>query len=630
MNHQEDHGDMISFRRQFLSGLVGTGATSFAGCTETTSTKDNSVSEDLVSDPEVFGYPFPYLPENVQLNPWAGSFPWSIQGLFFEVQSISVPGGDPVLTPLIKEITIEERTVTVRFAEGFSWWNGRPVTARDQWVAEQINSHFREASMAGNTERLRSGSGSGHEFDRSAQSPAGSMTLEDKFTLRYEFDRPLSNRLAIERVAGNVHNVPAWHFEPWLEELSEAETEDERGKILDDLRGSKLSLETAKEDGIGCGPYELSEVSQNRLILDQFENHPRANTLSISRLWLPVAMDQHRTELISNGDVDGGYGLLDDLRDQPSANIEQLARYPANSGTKLALNWNNHHLAKREVRRALCCLFPLGNIVSAGSWGDPAANQTGLTTPSENRWLDKQFLTTIDKFPVSADKDQATTHMKAAGYVHEDGYWYDEDGNPFSVRLRSPLWDGWTAATDLIEQTLDEFGVKLDVNSMQTATFLGVIESGDFDIVPYWTEGDPYRAYDPTSSRLGTLGYGIDPKTDPTDSETRYGKPIESTVPTEASDESVESIELLDIWETLRSPSTEAETNRAVRTMARWWNYELPDIDVATSVSGVWGNTSRFVWPDSGDARYRKGGPEFRPELQLIKTGAISLADSEV
>lgn len=619
------------------SAVAGT----LAGCT------DGSAGENLAESRDAFGHPFPYVAENAQLNPWAGSYPWRVHPLLFETPSVTTPTGERRTTDLIADLGVADRTVTITYSDEFVWWNGEPVTARDRWVAERLQTHVSRVGTDDEAGADESGDGDDGNDDGETEQAAiragdplegaidaGTVTLRDEYTLVYEFDRPLDERLARDRALRGAHNVPAWRFEPWLERLEDATTAAERETVVADLQRTPVPLEAAMEEGVGCGPYELAEVSPNRLVLDRFEDHPRASALSIERLWLPVAMDQKADDLTARGAIDGGHGRLADRRVEPPDHVEQLARHRTIAGTKLALNWRNPHLARAGVREALACVLPLDDLASIGRWGEPAKRQTGMTAPAEDEWLDDAVAERLRSYPVESDPDRAAAAMREAGYAREGGRWYDADGDAAEFRFRTPMWDGWLAASQLLVETLESFGLSLETRQLPNSSLVATVERGAFDILPWWTDGSPYRAYDVTDPGVAALGYGVDPDGGESDGS-RFGKPLEPTIDLEnrsgngsRGDGSAdrETIDLREQWRRIRRPGAESETRAAVERMALWWNRSLPDIDLATGVTGVWGNTRDFSWPEPDDERYRRAGPENRALFDLLKTGAVQSA----
>lgn len=654
-----------------LGGCVG-GLTDNASITDSTS---------------VFGVAFPYLPAATQLNPWAEGYPWGMDSLFFEQRVVSTPDGRRRPAGPVESVEIDGSRVRVTYDDTYTWWNGEPVTARDRWIGERIQSVVDRAAAertstddaattgrtvggtttgtgvgATGTEVGADGTEIGSEAVNNGSTPGGSggvagprrtasdgagarpergptraergarsVELLDEYTLAYDLPRPLGRQLVLSRVVSGTHNTPAWLFADWLDRLTGAESAAERESVVGDLRGWTLSLSDAMEQGAGCGPYELSEVSPNRLLLERFDGHPRAGDLAVPRVWLPVAMQNKRAQLLGDGSIDGGRGMLGEGGAASPDFIEQVARYRAASGAKIVLNWHNDHLARANVRRALACALPLDGLASAGDWGDPAALQTGLTRPSEQRWLDGGLGERLHEYPVGAAPDRAAEYLRAAGYTRDGGgRWRGPGGDRLELRVQTPTWTTWLIGVRLLARSLDSFGIGVDVRQIPDASFRAVVGNGGFDLLPWWTGGVPYEAYDVTRTDFSALGHGV---TDPDATESQYGKPIRPAVPTTPGDVDAgpgarETVNLLEQWRRIRRPSSEAVTADAVTTIARWYNDALPDIDLATGTVGVWGNTRDFTWPE-GASRYRATGPDGRPAIRLLGTGAIGPATGE-
>lgn len=584
--------------------LLGAGAGLLAATAGCSSGGAGDATPGIADSPDAFGHRFPYLTDNAQLNPWVSSYPHSVHTALFEVPSVVVPGEGRRLTALLEGVELDGTTATVRYAEGFSWWNGEPVTARDRWVAERIQAHVDEA-VAG-------------------ERGGPDVALLDDRAVEYEFDRELARPLVLSRVAAGATNTPAWFFERWLEAFEEATTRAARRDVVADLRGRAIPLQEAADVGLGCGPYELAEVSPNRLVLELVADHPRADDIEIPRLWFPVADGLAAEGLLDEGWLDGERGLLDEVGASPPGHIEQLARYRTNGGVKLSFNWHNPHLARRGVRRAIACAVPLDGVAATGGWGDPAAVQTGLTAPPQDRWLDDALGAALHRYPQSIDVDRAAHHMRAAGYAREGDGWRGPDGERAAFRFTSPLFEGWESASQVVVDALEEFGFDVEFRQLANAAFLEKTERAQYDVVPYWTDGRPHWAYDLTSGDPRTLGYGLEGSAG---GESKLAKPVRPTVPATPGSLSADGegrrIDLRELSGRIRERTSAAETAAAVATVATWWNYDLPDLDVATTASGVWGNTRDFAWPPAGDWRYRAWGPADRPEFHLLRTGAV-------
>jgi peptide/nickel transport system substrate-binding protein len=575
-------------RRQFLTGVGAVAATGLAGCS------DADGESDIVGSSDVFGHAFPYTPSSVNLNPWpGGSYPYDFYTLVYEPKSVWVPGEGRRLTDLVTDLTVERRTATVTFSDEFRWWNGEPVTARDQWVYERIQSATADE-------------------DRPA------VELVDEYTLRYEFDAELARPMVLSHVGGEPIHTADWLFEEWVDRFEQASTASAHEDVVDELHESRIPLEQALDEGFGNGPYELTEASLNRVMLERFEDHPRAGAIDIPRLWLPVLQTSARDAFVADGKIDGGRGRLAEVDGNPAAFVEELDNYQSTNGTKLVFHWDHPDLRHRAVRDAIQAAIPVDQVVETGGFGDEVAVQTGLSAPSRGRWLGEDR-SAFRSRPVAADTDRASELMRSVGYTREGEDWRRPDGTKASIRLRTPIWQNWKFAADVVDQALSTFGFDVDYRQLPDTQVVADVRRFNFDVMLWPSDARAYRTYDVTSPLAATIGYGI------TDSGTEtsiHGKPVSVSLP-----DRDEPVDLYEEWQRLRTAPDGATARESIATFAHWWNHALPDVQLATQRTAVWGNTRDFDWPEADGATYRRLGPGDRPEFTLLNRGQVVGSD---
>ncbi|MFB6150654.1 MAG: ABC transporter substrate-binding protein [Haloarculaceae archaeon] len=599
-------GEQSIDRRRFL-GVVGSGlGAGFAGCLGGSSDTVDISGDEVKNSTTVLGHAFPHVPKNYDLNPWTTSYRSGFPSLLFEYGATRCPDGRWEFTDLVESVDVESTGATVTYSDAFTWWNGEPVTARDRWVAVRIDNEL----------GVRTG--------------VDSVELVDDHTLRYEFPSPVRRSIALSRTVDYVHNVPAWLYGKWLDRLETATTDTERDSVGTALQSEAVRLDEAAERGIGCGPYELAEVSPNRMILERFEDHPNADEISVPRLWLPVVKGMRIDSMTQDGDLDLGQKVLgesDGSRSLPDY-IDQRTVHATPYGVSLLFNFGAPHVARRNVRRAFASVLPLDVLARNGEWGRPVSLQTGLFGPSQRQWLGGSLYDRLYEYPVEGDEERAAAFLRDAGYERDGGKWRDRDGNRLRVYVETPLWGRWSVAAQTLKKTLTEFGVRIDLDMYSEAAFLSHASVGNFGMSAYRTIGRPLEAYDVTATDLGSLASGV---TDPDRVRGDRGRPMEVTIPSEPGRLSVEgdgrTIDLFELYRELRRPISDERTREIVSLFARWWNYELPNLQLATTMRGVWGNTRDFQWPEEGNDTYRTAGPAGRVDYHLLRTGAVSPAD---
>jgi len=591
----DDGSDGELTRRRYLSALGAGGvglASALAGCSE---------SNDIVSSSQVFGFQFPYAPENVHLGPWSTSNPSPFYSLLYEAKSYSAPGRERTLGDVIDSVDSDGATATVTFDDGFSWWSGDPVTARDAWIEERIQSFVADRSYT--------------------------AELVDDYRLRYEFDRPLDEPLVRSTVASGAVRTRADRHQPYLDRLRDAGTDRQQSEIVSDIRNDSPDLKEAAEQGLGCGPYELVEVSINRLMLEKYEGHPRADEIAIPRLWFPVVQEVSVENLVKKGWLDGGSGRVRAQRGSVPEYLEQLATYRTTAGTKLVLDWRNDHLARRGVRRALLAALPLDDIVEIVDWGDPVGRQTGLVEPSERRWIPERVRERLHRYPVAADEETAAAYMRDAGYSRDgNDEWRGPDGGRVSLRMATPVWDDFVSATEVVSSTLTRFGFDVSVDRLTNLNVYSAVTGHTHDITLWTFDGTPYSIYDVTSDDATAVGLGV---SEPGSTDATQGKPVTVSVPEtpgdiDAPDSDRRSVDLVETWRDIERPTDRATTVEAITTFANWWNDALPGVYLANYTDGLWGNTRDFQWPSrERDADFATVGPAGQPIFHMLKQGAI-------
>jgi hypothetical protein len=177
------------------------------------------------------------------------------------------------------------------------------------------------------------------------------------------------------------------------------------------------------------------------------------------------------------------------------------------------------------------------------------------------------------------------------------------------------------STANLLEDALGSFGIDVNADELSKIALLAIAERREYDLLLWWTDGRPHHAYGVTAGSPSALAGGVNESASDRSPE---GMPLRPSIPgLSGSDEASRTVDLVEQWRRIRRPSPTEETKAAVALLARWWNHDLPQIDLATHVTGVWGNTRDFEWPKTGDRAVRTSGPANRPEYHLLKEGLI-------
>jgi len=584
-------------RRRALAAASTTLAGSLAGCSLGSSSEDIGLTHGTMESSS-----------SVSFNPENPNYTDVLEMVVFD--PLCVESADGTLQTVAAtdfDVSNEGSTppeLTVSLPADWSWWDGHAVEATDLELQLEI---ARELNAGGSP-----------RYD--------SIDVLDSETVRVQRSNPLAARFARSDFLGNtVLNMPRWVYAPHLESLRDATTTQAHETAATALAREELDPERLETDQLGNGVYRLETVNSKQFSFERFESHPRASSVSVASLAFNLASEETFERKIAAGNFDFGGRLLPaHLRNTSKTPIEVLEVSPADGGKKLVCNYENPHLARRNVRRALLAALDLERICeNSPGFGYPARAQTGMSPPREGALLEESLSERLHSYPVSADIGRAHRYLERAGYRPDGATWNGPDGKPLSLSLLSPTFPDFSIVADTIETDLDAAGFDVETQKVQRYQWFDQLELSSYDVALFYGGGGPRRAYDPTDHWKGTLGLAP-----PGDESEANDQPSRLEIPRTPGALGVEGdgreLDLVELWnEELSTATTSSEFRDAVALFARYWNYELPDIQLAADEAMVWGNPSEFDWPDEGDPAYRSG---VHAGVTLAIRGMVSLA----
>jgi len=132
--------------------------------------------------------------------------------------------------------------------------------------------------------------------------------------------------------------------------------------------------------------------------------------------------------------------------------------------------------SKLAVRQAIAAALDRNQIALIGEGGQqPAANQSGVVTPTFDKYFDPAALAASGYDKPNADK--AKQLLASAGY---------SAGNPLKLNVISITgYTDWDASLAVIKQQLAPIGVEITVQDLAQQTFNTKLFNGDFDLAYY-------------------------------------------------------------------------------------------------------------------------------------------------
>ncbi|RDZ40030.1 ABC transporter substrate-binding protein [Haloferax sp. Atlit-10N] len=582
------------------SGQTTTEESTEGGTDGGTSTEGGATLADDTLD-----YPAGRPATDVQFNRYSlGNYAHTLQDQLFEEVARGYADGT-VRPDLLEDMTVDGRTLTLTFPEGFKWWNGDDLTAEDYYIGLEID-------------RLQS----------PEQSPIESNTLVDDYTIERTFKTAVSPNLMKANVAETFVNTPRSIYREYLTRYEEASSDSERESVTSDLLDMSITTQQLIDEGLGNALYRVTGFNSSETILEKFEDHPYASRTDIPNVRIIPETTSDVESLSVNDQLDMNPDVLmsESQQSRYPDNIENVYRLNWFRTQKFTFNFKNEHIARLPVRRAIVNAVDFESMVAAmrqaGTVGAPAENQTALRSTIHEEYLGSDFVDQLIDYPVGKDLETATQLLEDAGYTKENGTWVDPDGESFTFTVLTQNNNTQVQATKVFNDQLNAFGIQTKISTVSSTDYYQRLQTYEADI--FWIWHVAKALWHPTAYFSNNF-YGIEVGDPSSGNETGpTGKPFTTTIPSEVGATEVsgsgKEIQPAQLMNDLPNSESAEQVKERTRDLVQWFNYALPDFVFVEEDSGYWGDTQDFSMPTGDDYELNTN----RPGEFSFKNGWIS------
>ncbi len=604
-------------RRDLIKYGAVAGTAGLAGCfdssgqtTEGGNTEDgtdggtNTEGGSTIAD-DTLDYPAGRPATDVQFNRYSlGNYAHTLQDQLFEEVARGYADGT-VRPDLLEDMSVDGRTLTLTFPEGFKWWNGDDLTAEDYYVGLEID-------------RLQS----------PEESPVESNTLVDDYTIERTFKTAVSPNLMKANVAETFVNTPRSIYREYLTRYEEASSDSERESVTSDLLDMSITTQQLIDEGLGNALYRVTGFNSSETILEKFEDHPYASRTDIPKVRIIPETTSDVESLSVNDQLDMNPDVLmsESQQSRYPDNIENVYRLNWFRTQKFTFNFKNEHIARLPVRRAIVNAVDFESMVAAmrqaGTVGEPAENQTALRSTIHDEYLGSDFVDQLIDYPVGKDLETATQLLEDAGYTKENGTWVDPNGESFTFTVLTQNNNTQVQATKVFNDQLNAFGLQTEISTVSSTDYYQRLQTYEADI--FWIWHVAKALWHPTAYFSNNF-YGIEVGDPSSGDETGpTGKPFTTTIPSEVGATEISGsgreIQPAKLMNDLPNSESAEQVRERTRDLVQWFNYALPDFVFVEEDSGYWGDTQDFAMPTGDDYELNTN----RPGEFSFKNGWIS------
>ncbi len=345
------------------------------------------------------------------------------------------------------------------------------------------------------------------------------------------------------------------------------------------------------EKPVGTGPFTMNSCTPNNIEYTANPTYWQPGKPFIQKVEYPAYLDNGPANLDLATDK-GQWGS----QFIPNIKAFYLDRSPDNhtwsppvTNQSLYPNMDPSRPAtsKLEVRQAIAMALDRSKVATVGEGGQqPAANQTGIVTPTFDKYFDSAALAKAGYDKPNLDK--AKELLAAAGYGPD---------HPLDLGVITITgYTDWDASLMVIKQQLAAIGINLTVQDLAQETYNDKLYTGDFDLAYYGPAGGPTPYYE---MRLNLYSKNSAPIGTPANSNfSRYNNPevdkLLDQYPV------ADSAAQVDIVKQLGEAMMRDVPVIPVTESVDWFQYNTKDIDGWPTEANPYAQPAAFNIPDNG------------------------------
>ncbi|RZU11038.1 peptide/nickel transport system substrate-binding protein [Kribbella rubisoli] len=242
---------------------------------------------------------------------------------------------------------------------------------------------------------------------------------------------------------------------------------------------------------VGTGPYTVESCSPNNISYSANQSYWQPGKPYIQKVQYPAYLDNNPANLdLASGKAQWGGQYIPNIdKFYKSKSPENNYWFPPTANVALVPNNDPSRPAtsKLAVRQALAYALDREQISKIGESGyQPAANQTGVVTPTFDKYFDKDALAAAGYDKPNLDK--AKQLLQTAGY---------SESNPLKLNVITVTgYTDWDASLAVVKQQLAKVGVELSIQDLQQQSYNQKLYTGDYDLAYSSLSGGPTPYYE--------------------------------------------------------------------------------------------------------------------------------------
>ena len=240
---------------------------------------------------------------------------------------------------------------------------------------------------------------------------------------------------------------------------------------------------------VGSGPYTVNPCNKNDITYTANKYFWQPGEPHIKKVQYPAFLtNDAANEELANGQAQWGAQYIPSIQSYYKAKSPNYNYwFPPTLNVTLVPNLTDPQLSNVKVRHAMSYAIDRSKVSSIGETGyEPAANQTGVVTPTFSQW---ESGSAVSAWGTGYDPAKAKQLLESAGYhMGSNGVMVNSAGKQlaFSV-INIGGYSDWVASMQVIQQELKAVGIQITPDNLTNTSLLNDLELGKFQL-GYWEQ----------------------------------------------------------------------------------------------------------------------------------------------
>jgi len=245
----------------------------------------------------------------------------------------------------------------------------------------------------------------------------------------------------------------------------------------------KNPITYADSTPVGTGPYKMNKCTPANITYTKNTNYWQKGLPKIDTVYYPsFTSNDPANQDLANGTAQWGSQFIPSIRSYYlSKNPNFHIWFPPVLNVGVIINLTNPLLSNVAVRQAMAFAIDRTKVSQIGEYGyEPAANQTGIVTPTFSSFFDSSL---ANQYNYSYDPAKAISILKKAGFKMVGGV-FQKNGKKLSFSIINiGGYSDWVAAVgEVIEPELKAVGIQISPDNLTTPTYDAQLYQGHYDL----------------------------------------------------------------------------------------------------------------------------------------------------